>query len=174
MADLGLKIGLGSLGSLGSRQVLTSKVSGATGIASSPVDSRPPVDHRANPMRIRPDPSRLLGLSFGMAKRSIKAQRCNRRDPIPWAAVEWLLSTQHSRCLDGCCRSVSSKVAGNHTPSVFSLRERFWMILAILDDIGGFWGHALFRTNPFCLDAAAFDRKPQLKLTRPSQQKSLC
>jgi hypothetical protein len=56
----------------------------------------------------------------------------------------------------------------------FSLRERFWMILAILDDIGGFWGHALFRTNPFCLDAAAFDRKPQLKLTRPSQQKSLC
>lgn len=132
MADLGLKIGLGSLGSLGSRQVLTSKVSGATGIASSPVDSRPPVDHRANPTRIRPDPSRLLGLSFGMAKRSIKAQRCNRRDPIPWAAVEWLLSTQHSRCLDGCCRSVSSKVAGNNSPSVF-FAER-----AILDDFGDF------------------------------------
>ena len=101
--------------------------------------NRPP---GANPMRIRPDPSRLLGLSFGMAKRSIKAQRCNRRDPIPWAAVEWLLSTQHSRCLDGCCRSVSSKVAGNNAPRFFFLGWesdfgwfwRFWMILV---DFGG-------------------------------------
>ena len=70
------------------------------------------VDHQstANPTRIRPG-CWVQALEW----RSDLSKRKDARGEIPS-----LHPMQNSRCLDGCCRNVSMKVAG-HIPSVFSM-----------------------------------------------------